>query len=365
MGSVEDTVKCLVWDLDQTLWHGILLEGGEPELSDAVRDVILGLDSRGILQSVASRNDHEQAWVWLEKLNVSQYFVLPRIGWGRKSDSVREIADQLGFAYRTIAFIDDQPSECAEVAFHLPDVRCYSAAQATSLLALPEFSPSTVTEDARNRRRMYHANFQRDVARAEYCGADEDFLRSLELVMGISRATETELTRVEELTLRTSQMNATGVHYSDAALRALLAHDDHEVLVVTLTDRFGPYGGVGVMLLERHPSMWHLQLLATSCRVVALGVGSALLRWLSNQASIAQVHLVADFRKTDRNRMMEIAYRFAGFTDQFCECRNGLGAAPDPGEIQRLHLVPAQQSSQTAMRMIAPDLGAPSGGRDG
>ena len=86
-------MKCLVWDLDQTLWRGILLEDGEPELSDAIRDVIIGLDARGILQSVASRNDHDQTWEWLEKLGVDEYFVLPQIGWGRKSDSVREIAE--------------------------------------------------------------------------------------------------------------------------------------------------------------------------------------------------------------------------------------------------------------------------------
>lgn len=349
-----EIVKCLVWDLDQTLWRGTLLEDGEVVLSDEVLTVIRELDARGILQSVASRNDHDHAWEWLEKLGVAEYFVLPQIGWGRKSDSVRAIADQLNFALGTIAFIDDQPTERAEVTYHLPEVRCYLPEQAAGLTGLPEFSPATVTVDSRRRRQMYQAGFQRDQARAGHEGPDEDFLRTLELRMTIRRASDDDLSRVEELTLRTSQMNATGVHYSDATLRGLLADPAHEVLVTMLTDRFGPHGAVGIMLVEKHTEVWHLKLLATSCRVVSFGAGAAILRWLTDQAAIAGAHLIADFRRTERNRMMEIAYRFAGFTDDACDCR----AAVAPGEdgIERLHLTTSRQCAPTTLRVLAPVL---------
>lgn len=348
-----DTIKCLVWDLDQTLWRGVLLEDSEVELTEQVRDLVAELDARGILQSIASRNDHDHAWERLERLGIAEYFVLPQIGWGRKSDAVREIADRLGFAYGTVAFVDDQPAECAEVAYHLPEVRCYPAHALPSLLDRPEFAPATVTVDARQRRQMYQAGFRRDAARAEHAGPDEGFLRSLELVMRIGRAGDDELSRVEELTLRTSQMNATGVHYPLATLRELLDDPRHEVLVATLTDRFGPHGAIGVMLVERRESVWHLKLLATSCRVVSFGAGSALLRWLTDQAARADVHLVADFRRTDRNRLMEIAYRFAGFDGAECECLDELPAA---GDVQRLHLTPWRQDPPDTMRVIAPDL---------
>ncbi|GDY50033.1 hypothetical protein SVIO_006560 [Streptomyces violaceusniger] len=119
-------VKCLVWDLDNTLWQGTLLEDGEVTLPASVEKLIAELDSRGILQSVASKNDHDQAWQRLEALGVAEYFLLPRIGWGPKSDSVREIAAEFGFALGTIAFVDDQPAERAEVQFHLPEVRTYT-----------------------------------------------------------------------------------------------------------------------------------------------------------------------------------------------------------------------------------------------
>ncbi|MFJ2516224.1 HAD-IIIC family phosphatase [Streptomyces griseoviridis] len=358
-------VKCLVWDLDNTLWNGTLLEGDDVALAEGVRDVITGLDARGILQSVCSRNDHDPAWARLEALGVAEYFVVPQIGWGRKSDAVRRIAEQLNFAPAAVALIDDQPAERAEVAHGLPDVRCYPAEHATTLLTLPEFSPRTVTVDARQRRSMYQAGFRRTDEQARFTGSDEDFLRSLDLVLGITRATPEELARVEELTLRTSQMNATGVHYPDHVLRDLLAEPRHEVLVTTLTDRFGPHGAVGVILLERHPGSWHLKLLATSCRVVAFGVGTVLLNWLCDQAARAGVHLLADFRPTDRNRMMEIAYRFAGFDDAPCPCRAAIRADPHedgsahPHPVQLLHLAAERRQPPTTLRLNAPDLTAP------
>lgn len=349
-------IKCLVWDLDNTLWQGTLLEDGEVMLSDEIRFVITALDSRGILQSVASKNDFEPAWKRLEELGVAEYFVHPQIGWGRKSDSVKEIADQLNFALKTIAFIDDLPAERAEVEFRHAEVRCYDAVRATELPGLPEFSPAVVTDDARRRRQMYQASFRRDAERESFSGPDEEFLRSLDLVTTIKRAEEDDLARVEELTLRTSQMNATGVHYSDAGLRLLLSDPDHEVLTVAMADRFGPHGSVGIMLLEYHPEVWHLKLLATSCRVVSFGAGTVILNWLVDQAAQAGAHLAADFRCTDRNRMMDIAYRFAGFANEDCDCLTTTGLAVRPDDIQCLHLTAGRRAGPTTMRLDSPDL---------
>jgi methoxymalonate biosynthesis protein len=351
-------VRCLVWDLDNTLWQGTLLENPDIRLPDEVRSVIVALDSRGILQSIASKNDYDLAWSRLEELGIAEYFVHPRIGWGRKSDSVCQIADELRFALNTIAFVDDLPSERAEVSFRAPEVRCYTAEQVTSLAGRPEFSPDVITVDARRRRQMYQASFRRDAEKEAFAGPDEEFLRSLDLVMTIKRADEEDLSRVEELTLRTSQMNATGVHYPGEVLRGLLAAPDHEVLTVTLTDRFGPHGAVGVVLLQYRDAVWHLKLLATSCRVVSFGAGAVILNWLIDQAAQAGVHLTADFRPTERNRMMDIAYRFAGFTDDVCSCAAELEPFSDGEGVHRLHLPAAPRNAPTTMRLISPNLAA-------
>ncbi|MFF0627206.1 HAD-IIIC family phosphatase [Streptomyces sp. NPDC004296] len=351
------TVKCLVWDLDNTLWRGTLLEDDAVEVPDALREVIAALDARGILQSIASRNDHDQAWERLEKLGLAEYFVLPQIGWGAKSASVRALADELNFALTTIAFIDDQPAERAEVAFHHPEVRCYPAEDAASLPDRPEFTPAVVTSDARRRRQMYQAGLRRETERAEHVGTDEEFLRSLALELTIGRAGAEDISRVGELTLRTSQMNATGVHYSEETLRSLLADEQHEVLVTSLTDRFGPHGAIGVILLDRRPDTWHIKLLATSCRVVSFGVGAALLRWITDEAARAGQSLTAAFRRTERNRMMEVAYRFAGFQEA-----EGAAAGPAPDEegTQVLCLEPTRQDPPSHLKVVAPRLFSPS-----
>jgi methoxymalonate biosynthesis protein len=356
------TVKCLVWDLDNTLWQGVLLEDDTLTLRPEALELLRRLDERGILHSVASRNDHDDAWKRLEALGVADYFVLPQIGWGRKSDAVRTIAERLDFATSTLAFIDDQPAERAEVSHHLPDVRCYDAAGVAELAALPEFSP-VVTTDARRRRGLYRQRFQREAARTEFTGPDDDFVRSLDMRMRISRARAQDVARVEELTLRTSQMNATGVHYSDESLRALVDDPEHEVLVATVEDRFGSHGAVGVVLLQRGPRAWRIKLLATSCRVVNFGIGTQLLRWLTDRAAAAGVHLEADFRRTPRNRIMEVAYRFAGFGSAPCDCRDDDASGTDAPSgtdaaerVQRLHLVPRRQPAPTTLTTSGPVL---------
>ncbi|MFC4376078.1 HAD-IIIC family phosphatase [Nocardia halotolerans] len=349
MTAQSAPVKCLVWDLDNTLWEGTLLEGGAGTPFETVRRTIETLDRRGILNSIASKNDYDLAWQRLEEAGLAEYFVIPKIGWWPKSRSVREIAEALKFAPAAVAFVDDQPAERAEVQFHLPEVRCYTAEQVATLTTLSEFTPATATVDSRQRRQMYQAGFRRDAERDGFDGPDHSFLRTLELELRIERASEADLARVEELTARTTQMNTTGVHYPAPTLRGLLDDPRYEVLVATLSDRFGPYGAIGIVLLEKFDTVWHLELFATSCRVVSIGVGGAILDWLSTQAARNNVHLIADFRATDRNRIMEVTYRFAGYTDDPCDCRAEL--ATDGQSLTRLHLLPAVHEPPTTLRL--------------
>lgn len=361
MAQQSSAVKCLVWDLDDTLWNGTLLEGDHVFIADEVRHTVEVLDSRGILQSIASKNDHDLAWSRLSELGVAEYFILPQIGWSPKSDAISYIAAQLNFSEDRIAFVDDQPAERAEVAFHLPEVRCYPKSQIAALHELPEFNPKIVTIAASRRRHMYQAAARRDEYRNGFQGPDDAFLRSLDLRLRIERATAEDLPRAEELTLRTSQMNATGVHYSEAMLRELCVDPDHEVMLASLDDRFGSHGVVGLVLVEKHGAYWHLKLLATSCRVVSFGVGATVLNWLINHAADAGVHLIADFRATERNRIMEITYRFLGFNDSGCPCHNLL---PQRDGIERMHLVPDPREVPTTMQLLAPDLKSPSSARE-
>ncbi len=146
------TVKCVVWDLDHTVWDGILLEDERVELRPGIAGILAELDARGILQSVASRNDHDRAMARLEALGIADYFLYPHVNWNAKGENVAAIAQKLNIGLDTFLFIDDQPFEREEVAFACPAVRTLDAADLADLLDRPELNPEFITEDSRNRR---------------------------------------------------------------------------------------------------------------------------------------------------------------------------------------------------------------------
>ena len=110
----ENPVKCVVWDLDNTLWRGVLLEG-PVTLRPEIPTVIKTLDQRGILHSIASPNDHDVALAQVERFGLSEYFLFPQINWQTKSTSLATIADALNIGIDSLALIDDQAFEREEV----------------------------------------------------------------------------------------------------------------------------------------------------------------------------------------------------------------------------------------------------------
>jgi FkbH-like protein len=314
--EVKRQVKCVVWDLDNTVWDGILLEGGDVEVRPEVVALIKTLDQRGILNSVASRNDHDAAMAAIERAGLADYFLCPQISWNPKSDSIATVASTLNIGLNAIAFIDDQEFERDEVSFRHPEVGCYDAADVASLADRPEFTPKFVTGESASRRQMYASGFERDRAEKDFAGTNEEFLSTLGMVMTIAPATVADLRRAEELTVRTNQLNSTGVTYSYAELEAMLNSPRHLLLVADLDDRYGSYGKIGLALVEKtSDTYWTLKLLLMSCRVMARGVGTVLLNNVMRQAHAAGARLLAEFVPTDRNRVMHITYRFAGFTE--------------------------------------------------
>jgi len=309
------TIKCLVWDLDNTLWDGTLLEDGEVVLREGAVEVLRELDRRGIMLSVASKNEPSDALEALSRFGLRDYFLVPQVGWNSKSDSVAEIARLLNLGLDAFAFIDDQPVEREEVLFHHPQVRVYDAADYPKLPALPEFTPQFVTEDSRLRRLMYLEDFKRQEQEERFGGDSEAFLRTLNMHLTLSPVKEGDLDRVEELTLRTNQLNSTGATYDYEELCGFIRSQKHLFLVAELTDRFGSYGKIGLALAEKSETALTVKLLLMSCRVMTRGIGSALLVHLARAAQGDGLELLADFIETGRNRIMYITYKLMGFEE--------------------------------------------------
>lgn len=305
--------KCVVWDLDDTLWHGTLASGDDVVLKPGVGDLIKTLDARGILLSIASKNNHDDAMRKLTELGLAEYFLYPQINWNSKSSSIAEIQRKLNIGIDTIMFIDDQPFERDEVTFGHPQVETVDAADYLLLETLPRLSPEVVTEDARRRRQMYLEDERRAESELAYQGPQEEFLKSLDMVFAISRAAGDDLLRLEELTRRTNQLNSTGITYSYGQLEQLMRDPGHDLWVCELADRYGSYGKIGMALVEKNQDRWTIKLLLMSCRTVSKGVGTVLLSFLVKRAAEEGVRLFADFRRTDRNRQMLLTYQLANF----------------------------------------------------
>lgn len=314
-GEDRRVIKCVVWDLDNTLWEGVLSEDKQVRLRPGVPEVIKALDERGILQSVASKNDHEPAMAVLRSLGLAEYFLYPQIHWNPKSHSIQAIAKAINIGLDAMAFVDDQPFERDEVLFALPKTLCIDAADLDDLLAMPELMPRFITEDSRLRRQMYMADIERNRLESEHVGPPEEFLASLGMSLRISAAQPGDLERAEELTLRTNQLNTTGYTYSYDELDYFRRSPEHDLLVASLEDRYGSYGKIGLSLVSRSPDVWTIQLLLMSCRVMSRGVGTVMISYILSQARAAGVRLQAEFISNDRNRQMYVTYKFAGFRE--------------------------------------------------
>ncbi|MEV0144433.1 MULTISPECIES: HAD-IIIC family phosphatase [unclassified Nonomuraea] len=312
---VQGRIKCIVWDLDNTLWNGVLLEDGEVTVRPAVVERIHELDRKGILHSVASKNDRDTALAKLRALGLEEMFLHPQIGWNPKSESIRNIAKALNLGLDAFAFVDDQEFERSEVAHGVPEVTCVDILDLEEALARPEFQPRFVTDESAQRRHMYRGQIARDELEEEFVGTNEEFLAGLEMEFTIAPAAREDLQRAEELTVRTNQLNSTGRTYSYDELDELRESDDHLLLVASLTDRFGSYGKIGLALVEKGEDTWRLNMMLMSCRVMSRGVGMVLLNHIMRLAAEAGVALRADFVETGRNRMMQVTYAFAGFRE--------------------------------------------------
>ena len=308
-------VKVMVWDLDETFWSGTLIEGDEVTPRDGVVETLETLDSRGILHSIASKNDHEMAMGRLRALGLDEYFLYPQISWSAKSAGIKKIAESINIGLDAVAFIDDQPFERDEVSHALPDVMTLDASELDGLTERPEFVPRFITDESATRRKMYMADIARNQVQSEYEGPDEEFLASLEMKFTLAPALEEDLKRAEELTVRTNQLNSTGITYSYEELDRFRQSDDHLLLVASLDDRYGTYGKIGLALIEKGEEHWMVKLVLMSCRVMARGVGTILMSHVMSLAKQAGARLRAAFRETGRNRLMKVTYRFAGFKE--------------------------------------------------
>lgn len=309
-----EKVKCLVWDLDNTLWNGILIETEDNEsleLKAGVLETIKKLDERGIIQSIASKNDFAPAMEQLEKLGMSEYFLYPEIHWNAKSASIKNIAANLNIGVDAMAFIDDSVFEREQVHSALPEVRTYDALEVEELTELPEFDV-IVTDDSRHRREMYRAEEKRNALMASGNDDTVSFLRKCNLRIKVfAPQTEADITRCFELVNRTNQLNMSGRRYTRNEFDALLSKIGQTSIAFSCRDDFGSYGIVGFMQYRKDNCELCFTEFAMSCRVAGKYVESALFTHVLNDTCCEKGTLTV--HKTKKNVLLRKTFESIGF----------------------------------------------------
>jgi FkbH-like protein len=314
-------VKCAVFDLDNTLWSGILREDGPGHLYPkwAHLQVLEALEARGILVAVCSKNDPEDA-AHLESIlgkEVADKFVSVKMNWGPKSQNIRQIAAELNLGLDAVAFFDDNPLEREEVRSNAPGVVVFDAAEILHVYHMAIFEPiGELTEESTTRTQLYKSQARRTAAESHFQGADlAEFYKSCQFQLHIARPGPGMAARIEELIQRTNQLNATGNRTARLVLDQFLNDDAHyHVCIASLRDRFGDYGLIGMCIAEKHGARWDVKELNFSCRAMGKHVEHAVmahLRDCARQAGADQITVT--MQKTSRNREMRRILEEVGF----------------------------------------------------
>lgn len=333
------TRKCIVLDLDNTLWGGVVGEdglhgikiGGTAAPGNAFADfqrALGGLRQRGILLAICSKNNPDDVWpVFDSHPDIPlkrKDFAAARINWADKATNLREIARELNLGLDSLVFLDDNPAERGLVRQELPGVLVPElprdpAAYTRFLLGLDVFETLALTEEDARRSQLYseqqaRKEFESSVTKST--GADLDaYLAGLEMTVTLAPATSFTLTRIAQLLNKTNQFNLTTRRYTQAQVEAMaLPGAGWGVYSVSVADRFGDSGLTGAALVKEEADAWEIDLFLLSCRVLGRGVEDALLTYLIAEARAAGVPcLRGEFVPTSKNAPASGFYQRSGF----------------------------------------------------
>ncbi len=288
--SVREPVRLVIWDLDETFWEGTLTEGGITRYVEANHKLVIALAQRGIISSICSKNDMEPVRKILAEKGLWNYFVFPSINWLPKPERVAKIVEAVQLRPQTVMFIDDNPSNRAAVAAHIPGI------QTEPETFIPEIADNTLfkgkNDTGLTRLEQYKLLETRSLEQAK-AGDNRQFLRESGIHVEIEIDLEPHYARIVELVNRTNQLNFTKSRFSDVESEAIeelkrQLQPSHEVVagLVRVRDRYGDYGYCGFYLL-RWSKIEHF---CFSCRILGFGVES----WLYQRLGRPKFKVVGD-----------------------------------------------------------------------
>lgn len=325
--------KCLVLDLDNTLWGGVIADDGlagialghgeEGEAYVALHRYLKALKERGVILAVCSKNDHDTAAsVFREHpdsvLRLDDFAIFVA-NWRNKADNIRDIASTLNIGLDSLVFVDDNPMERDIVRQHLPQVEVIDLpddrAGYVAAIARPRwFEAVSLSTEDRQRGRHYAENNRRAAYREDFVDLAA-YLRGLDMLAATGGADPFHLPRIAQLINKSNQFHLTGTRYSEAELGALALAPDCVVRHFRLADRFGDNGLIACLVLRRQGRELHVDTWVMSCRVLGRTVEEFIANDIRAMA-LAQgcERLVGRYVRSSKNGLVEGLYDRLGFT---------------------------------------------------
>jgi FkbH-like protein len=308
----DKKVKCVIVDLDNTMWKGVIRDVGVENLEvriDRERfnwNVLSILHARGILIGVISKNDEyleDDIKNFIKPHLVGTNFVAFKLNWKDKWENLLEIQQDLNIGLDSIVFIDDNKFEREQMKAMLPEVRVYDENIFEQLLYLPEFQPEFVTEESKNRTQYYIQENQRK--QVQNTQAKYDFLQQCQFQIAVTKIQPYEVDRVTELIQRTNQLNTSIKRYTKEQIISFSKDTNCDIFVTKVSDKFGDYGLVGVCLAIKKDDIYEIDTLLFSCRVMSKGVEDYTLTRVLNHARETNFsRVVLRFKKGPKNDQM-------------------------------------------------------------
>lgn len=327
--------KCLVLDLDNTLWGGVVGEDGMENISigetpqgraySYFQREILGLYRKGIILAVNSKNNTDDALRVFDKhpdmILKRKNFSAMKINWEDKADNIRSIAEELNIGTESMVFIDDSPEERELVRIKLPEVLVPDmpedpAGFVSALKALPVFDSLTITEEDKDRGRLYAEESKRIQAQKSFSDIN-DFYRALEIKVCIGRGDKFTIPRISQLTMKTNQFNLTTKRYSPEDVTLLSSSKENIVLWLRSEDKYGSNGIVAVAIIKKDgpAGIWHIDTFLMSCRVIGRTIEKAFLNHIISLAKDENVDEIrAEYIATGKNQPARDFLRDNGFS---------------------------------------------------
>ena len=340
--NISDTIasikgkfkKCLIIDLDNTMWGGIIGDDGIENIQ--IGDLGIGkaftelqwwfkqLKQRGIILAICSKNNEHTAKEPFEKhpdmvLKLDDIAVFVA-NWNNKADNIRYIQSVLNIGFDSLVFLDDNPVERSIVRENLPEVVVPELPEDPAfyldyLLKLNLFETASYAESDEQRTKQYQEEASRTIAKQNFTNED-DFLKSLEMYSEISNFNKFNTPRVAQLSQRSNQFNLRTIRYTEDIIEKLITSENHICYSFNLVDKFGDNGLICMIILEKQEDSLFIDTWLMSCRVLKRSMESFTLNKIVDEAKKVNVKkIVGEYISTSKNEMVQDHYLSLGFTE--------------------------------------------------